>query len=379
MKKNILFGAAIILITIIVIVSLIYISGGEPSQKNKTLIQEENSSGDQSINYSRKPYDSTPKNCAELNCSGNLKCGTKQGSDHIECIFKTCEDHGGEICEGEEYCNGELKGVHVGERLSEKCCFGNCEIEEILSGNFDLSGDIELSGLFLAKLKEENCWGMSGTLSSGEPDISSPRDRILYFNLKNEFEENIPKISYDLYLDGIKLDLEDYSPRFNKLRRLEGLSEHLGLANNYEIPPGNNVVFTEFQESVAGHTIKIVVDPEKEYIQEPVSIETSFPQEKMDIYYDSVRYSKSMDRIFIDIMRDKVLKECSAFATEIYIDGSPYMDAKFFGFNGKEGSVWGPKNLSSGEHTIQIILDSTNTVDESNEENNEITEVIVIP
>jgi hypothetical protein len=293
---------------------------------------------------------------------------------------KTCSQKGGKICNSDENCSIAL----ISAFDTNKCCPGICERVNLPEEKLKISGDLMISGIGTnGKLMRTNCFGMAKGQATEEPFIFDD-SQILLFNLENTFSRTFGEnfkdyIEYDIYVDNNKVNLAEYS-RYGRLRRLTGES-----FMDFTIPPGKNEVFVEFKKSIAGKRIKIVLDPNKKFLEEPISIENIFPDEKMDISYDSIEYKTFMNQTFILLKRDKKLEECPAFMTEIYLNGERYNDAAFYGFSKSDGAdelggrVWGPKDLQPGQYEIRIVIDSTKVVDESNENNNDLTVTLTVP
>lgn len=192
----------------------------------------------------------------------------------------------------------------------------------------------------------------------------------LYFTLNNTFNETLESVRYKVYSNGTLKGSD-------KLKRVED--------SKYEISPGENTVYLPFNYSTPERTIEIVLDPDN-YIEESNennnSIQRTFSPEKMDIFYYSHEYNDFMDTLYITIVRDKILEYCPPFDLEVYVDGGLFFgNPTFFGFSGalgQEGEVW-VENLDPGTHEIELIIDTWDVVDESNEANNEPTFTVEIP
>jgi len=240
------------------------------------------------------------------------------------------------------------------------CCCYDGELKA-LSGDFVAFGDMGIGNLLsyerLRIIKPATCFARQD----------------LYFNLKNTYPEGTEKIPVKVYIDNEEMDLGNYN-------YLKNAAAGFDMPLTF-IPFGENLVYVDFPKSTPGRRIKVVVDPEnifKETNEENNSIEKIFSNEKMDLSYVSADPKGMFDMLTITIQRDKIVEYCPPFDFDLYVDGER-AETTYFNFSDKlEGTIRGPK-LKPGKHTIRLVIDSKNIVEESNEENNDIIFTVEVP
>ncbi len=73
---------------------------------------------------------SYPKNCDDVDCPENMKCGTVESTGQLGCVFKTCVERGGIICDNSQICEGNTIFASIDGKYQSGCCLGQCKTEE---------------------------------------------------------------------------------------------------------------------------------------------------------------------------------------------------------------------------------------------------------
>jgi len=317
-----------------------------------------------------------PGPCSETDPCLDVNCLAHLKCVLGRCVLKTCAERGGTACQEDQLCDSDFASASD----SNKCCLGPCSggsatpaptATPTTTPTATPAGTPAPPGT-----PPQGDLSVSGDLASGWISASSivqPNcgGQELYFTLGNSFGENVELVKYDVSVDG-----DNYAETYAYL---------LSVGNGIKILPGENTAYFSYNLSPPGHTVRVEVDPYNEIAESDETnnvIETTFAVgDKMDLFY-AESYKAPYGQLSVDINRDLKLDYCPPFDNEVYVDGVRHEEwsHQFSGFHYKEGfqGYFRVGDFEPGTYEIRLVIDKENQVLESDETNNDVTFTVEI-
>ncbi len=281
--------------------------------------------------------------CENVNCPSNQKCvnGT--------CVLKTCSELGGNFCETNYECQGEL----VNSSNGNSCCIGSCSYvvsADIVAVSVEAKNALSVCDYPYVKatfkiynqisvtIKAE-LFDQQGLLATEEKSFAGC---VIQSDAQGEYCE------YDI--------------SFNPEERLKGKNLTVKFDSDNSIQEtneNNNEISTSVSSVNFDFTTKALVYSGLSGIG--VAFDESLLVPENNYYIDPTEVTFSL---YVDSTKIGDYTECVATSTFDTTTGGR--------------TFWIPYSLDSGTHEIKVIWDPQNLLSETNESNNEHTETIEV-
>lgn len=366
------------------------------------------------------PSSSAPADpCKDISCKENEVC--RNGI----CELNSCSSLNGTICADAQVCNGKSTVT----KDSATCCIGVCKepdscnsdsacndnkvsTEDICTGTPKKCENIPITtckngDLYCpsdCKVENDNDCPARGDLkvnnqidaaaiySDGgflEVPVCGKNNyrQGIVFSVSNYFKEDVSGLKFAAYIDGKKTDPADFGS--DGILRKTSIGNSKVLSYNDPKTSNLNQVFFYFNSGLAGHKIRVEIDPENQYIEKDEKnnyVERDFPNERFDVIYAencepgpciSPVEDEGQMPMGVRVVKTTAGADCPDMSFDISIDGKRVLDNyKFLGFisddpkygKNSRGTVL-IYGVSPGKHDIRIVVDPADRIKESNESN----------
>ncbi len=138
-----------------------------------------------------------PTNCNEAPqdlCAANRKCAILESTGEVGCVFKTCTDIGGKVCNEGEECNGvtDYADIYNNNSYADGCCIGECVVNETVPNQEIIRPCIDSDGGKNIYVKGN----ISGTFNSSVEayrDVNNEIDVCIHLDVQTHYcEANNP-------------------------------------------------------------------------------------------------------------------------------------------------------------------------------------------
>lgn len=265
--------------------------------------------------------------CLNVNCKSNEEC--VDGA----CVLKTCAEMNGYICTGNKICSSDIFVKEAAD--TDSCCTFPCKDKYDIA----ISGPVNIGSN--SNPNEDRCWSNDLTITF------------------TNTSDSCKSVDYRVLLDGV-----EFKKSFINVCGI-----------------GRNTIWNLPQ--LLNKELTVVLDPDNEIdeLDETNNVfEHQFSFGKKDLYVKSISYLAGM--ITYEIEVDESTVDCPSVPTDVYIDSVKFTDFKYGGTALVNGDIytihWFSYPLDPGQHEIRIVIDPNNKIEETDETNNESTQVIQV-